>query len=58
MTIVNNPVITKSLGELNKNINRMGKVLASAASGMKINGASEMPQVIPFRKKCKYSYGP
>ena len=41
MTIVNNPVITKSLGELNKNINRMGKVLASAASGMKINGASD-----------------
>lgn len=41
MTIVNNPVITKSLGELNKNINRMGKVLACAASGMKINGASD-----------------
>lgn len=41
MTILNDSSRTKSLGQLNKNINAMGKVLAQSASGMKINGASD-----------------
>ncbi len=41
MTILNNTGTTKSLGQLNKNINAMGKVLVQSASGMKINGADD-----------------
>ena len=41
MTILNNSSTALSLGELNKNINKLGKALAKVSSGQRIIGASE-----------------
>ena len=41
MTVMHNASAQLSLGELNKNINKLGKALAIVASGQKINGAKD-----------------
>ena len=41
MTIVNNPSAMLTLGELNKNNNKLGKQLKKVSSGMRINGAGD-----------------
>ncbi len=41
MTVLNNSATMISLGELNKNINKLGKSLAIVASGQKITGAKD-----------------
>ena len=40
MTLLNDSSISLSLGELNKNINKVGKALTKLASGQRITGAS------------------
>ena len=41
MTIVNNPSTALSLGELNKNISKLGEALAKISSGMRVVGAKD-----------------
>lgn len=41
MTVMNNPSAMMSLGELNKNVSKLGKDLAKVASGQKIVGAGD-----------------
>ena len=41
MTILNNASTAMTLGELNKNINKVGKALSKVSSGQKIVGASD-----------------
>ena len=41
MTLLNDSSISLSLGELNKNINKVGKALTKLSSGQRINGASD-----------------
>ena len=41
MTVMNNPTAMMSLGELNKNVSKLGKDLAKVASGQKIVGAGD-----------------
>ena len=41
MTIMNNSSTALSLGELNKNINKLGKALSKVSSGQRIVGASD-----------------
>lgn len=41
MTILNNSAANMTLGELNKNINKVGKQLTRLATGQRITGASE-----------------
>ena len=41
MTILNNSATNMTLGELNKNINKVGKQLTKVATGQKIIGASD-----------------
>lgn len=41
MTILNNSATALSLGELNKNINKLGKALAKVSTGQRITGASD-----------------
>ena len=41
MTVYNNPQASLALGELNKNISKVGNLLAKVSSGMKIAGAKD-----------------
>lgn len=41
MTILNNSAAMMTLGELNKNINKVGKQLTRVATGQRITGASD-----------------
>lgn len=41
MTVMNNPSAMMTLGELNKNVSKLGKDLAKVASGQKIVGAGD-----------------
>lgn len=41
MTIVNNPSAMLTLGELNKNVSKLGKQLKKVSSGMRINSAGD-----------------
>ncbi|SEH23882.1 flagellin [Selenomonas sp. KH1T6] len=41
MTVINNPSAMMSLGELNKNVSKLGKQLAKVSSGQKVVGAGD-----------------
>ena len=41
MTVLNNPSATMTLGELNKNVSKLGKQLSKVASGKKIVSAGD-----------------
>ena len=41
MTVLNNPSATMTLGELNKNVSKLGKQLKKIANGVKITGAGD-----------------
>ena len=41
MTVVNNPSAMMTLGELNKNVSKLGKQLKKVAAGVKITGAGD-----------------
>lgn len=41
MSVLNNSATAISLAKLNKNINRVGKLLSKVSTGQKINSASD-----------------
>ena len=53
MTILNNSAANMTLGELNKNINKVGKSLTKVATGQKIVGASDNSSAYAISEKMR-----
>ena len=53
MTIMYNAGAQLSLGELNKNTNKIGKALAKVSSGMKINSAQDDASAYAISEKIR-----
>ena len=54
-TILNNTAAQMTLGELNKNISKVGKQLAKLSTGEKISGGGGQRNT-PLAKKCVNSF--